>query len=97
MERKNISSDACLAMEWMCNFRVRLDKTERPSCVEEVLTSAFRSMRAAGKSGLRLSTMATCAALLCSNDTRLSLPNFSKTDKPLMIRAEMPLWSAISQ
>ena len=48
-------------MEWMSNSLVRLDVTERKSCVKEVemsRTSPFT--KTGGKSGLRLSEMTTC-------------------------------------
>ena len=78
---------------------MRLDERERPSCVKEVGLSATPPfIRTGGKSWLCLRDMTVCVILLWLNETRLSLPHFSKTVRSLERReADLFLLSGISQ
>ena len=59
----------------MCDFQVRLDERERPSCVKEAEMSSLLSfIETGGKYGLSLCETTTCVILLSLNETWLSLP-----------------------
>ena len=77
---------------------MRLDDSERPSCVKEVeVSSSSPFIRTGGKLCLCLREMTACFVLLWLNETRLSLPHFSVTVRSLeRSEAEMFLWSWIS-
>ena len=65
LARKPSLWDACLAIEWMCHFQMKLGIKERPSCVRKVeVSGSLPFMRTGGKSGLCLREMTTCAFFL---------------------------------
>ena len=73
-------------------------KLGRPSCLKEVdVSNSSPFIRTGGKFWSCLREMRACLVLLWLNETRLSLPNCSKTVRSLeRSEAETFLWSWIS-